>query len=86
MVSNCRAKMFYGINDLATAEHISTFVGETKELFSDQHRHLIKPHELVGPEMAGQPVILISGLSAIRARSIQFGHEPGMQQVMREQA
>jgi transposase-like protein len=34
MASNCRAKMFYGINELATAEHISKFVGDTKELFS----------------------------------------------------
>ncbi len=84
MVSNCRAKMFYGINDLATAEHISKFVGDTKELFSDRDRHLIKPHELLGPEMAGQQIILVSGLRAIRARGIQFRHEPGMQKVMQE--
>ena len=84
MVSNCRAKMFYGINDLATAEHISKFIGDTKELFSDRDRHLIKPHELLGPEMAGQQIILVSGLRAIRARGIQFRHEPGMQKVMQE--
>ncbi|MCA3160277.1 MAG: type IV secretory system conjugative DNA transfer family protein [Burkholderiales bacterium] len=84
MVSNCRGKMFYGINDLKTAEHISNFVGNTKELFSDKDRHLIAPHELLGPDMAGQQIILVSGLRAIRARGIQFRHEPGMQDYMRE--
>ncbi|MCZ8320165.1 MAG: type IV secretory system conjugative DNA transfer family protein [Novosphingobium sp.] len=82
MVSNCRAKMFYGINDLATAEHVSKFIGDTKELFSDKERHLIAPHELLGPDMAGQQIILVSGLRAIRARGIQFRHEPGMQNYM----
>jgi len=82
MVSNCRAKMFYGVNDFATAEHISKFIGDTKELFSDKERHLIAPHELLGPDMAGQQIILVSGLRAIRARGIQFRHEPGMQNYM----
>jgi hypothetical protein len=34
--------------------------------------------------MAGQQIILVSGLRAIRARGIQFRHEPGMQKVMQE--
>lgn len=34
--------------------------------------------------MAGQQIILVSGLRAIRARGIQFRHEPGMQNYMRE--
>lgn len=84
MVSNCRAKMFYGINDFATAEHVSKFIGDTKELFSDKERHLIAPHELLGPDMAGQQIILISGLRAIRARAIQFRHDPLMQQIVQK--
>lgn len=84
MVSNCRAKMFYGINDLATAEHVSKFIGDTKELFSDKERHLIAPHELLGPDMAGQQIILVSGLRAIRARAIQFRHNPLLQQIVQK--
>lgn len=84
MVSNCRAKIFYGINDPATAEHVSQSVGDTNELFSDKERHLIAPHELLGPDMAGQQIIHISGLRAIRARAIQFRHDTVMQQIVQK--
>ena len=84
MISRCRAKMFYGFNDLTTAEHISKFISHMKERFSAKHRHFITPHELADPDMADQQIILVNGLRAIRARCIQFCHEPSIQKYIEE--
>ncbi|MCA3599203.1 MAG: type IV secretory system conjugative DNA transfer family protein [Methylobacterium sp.] len=76
MLANCRAKMFYAINDQATADHVSEFLGEHRDPLSGQGRPLAPPGELLHPKLAGQEVLFIKGVQPIRAFTVPFRHKP----------
>ena len=85
MFANCRAKMFYAINDPWTAGEVGRFLGDRKELFSGARRPLMSPQELMGPALAGKQIILVNGVHPIRARAVQFRHDAGIQRAMQGQ-
>lgn len=76
MLANCRAKMFYAINDQATADHVSEFLGEHRDPLSGEGRPLAPPGELLHPKLAGQEVLFIKGVQPIRAFTAPFRHKP----------
>ncbi len=47
IIANCRAKMFFGINDLGTAEHVSALLGKNRDLCQGKGAPLASPGELL---------------------------------------
>jgi type IV secretory pathway TraG/TraD family ATPase VirD4 len=78
ILANCRAKMFFGINDLGTAEHVSALLGKNRDPLSGEGRPLASPGELLHPRLAGQEVLFIKGVPPIKAFIARFRDKPWM--------
>lgn len=67
IISNCRVKSFFAINDAKTADEVSDLLGQRQELFGRGKEPLATSQALRGPDFKGQQVLLVSGNVPVRS-------------------
>jgi type IV secretory pathway TraG/TraD family ATPase VirD4 len=81
IISNCRMKSFFGLNDAKTADEVSELIGARQELLGQGKEPLASPQALRGPEFKGQQVVLVSGAVPVRATLDPLYAYPGYQEL-----
>lgn len=78
LMENCRVQMFFHMNALETAEHVSRRLGTVKGLFGDEDP-LATPQDLTsGEDFKGHQVVFAQGCKPIRSRLRLFYKEEAL--------